>query len=147
MRADVKINDRWMYALGWLREEIDFPTPQSQTNTVVVPGRNAPIRFTEALGRVSYQPRNFTITLSMLGSREKFNQRKDILANLYAGQLCQVILSEEPDLYAVGTLELEPAYDPLTGKGIVLFRWGCLPVPYRRNGSFHYRRRYGDPEQ
>ena len=28
-----------------------------------------------------------------------------------------MILSEEPDLYAVGTLELEPAYDPLTGKG------------------------------
>lgn len=117
MRADVKINDRWIYALGWLREEIDFPTPQSQTNTVVVPGRNAPIRFTEALGRVSYQPRSFTITLSMLGSREKFNQMKDQLNNRYAGQLCQVILSEEPDLYAVGTLELEPAYDPLTGKG------------------------------
>ena len=42
---------------------------------------------------------------------------KDILANLYAGQLCPVILSEELDLYALGTLELEPAYDPLTGKG------------------------------
>lgn len=117
MRADVKINGRWMYAMGWLREEIDFPTPQSQANTVVVPGRNAPIRFTEALGRVSYQPRSFTITLSMLGSREKFNQMKDTLANLYAGQLCQVTLSEEPELYAVGTLELEPAYDPLIGKG------------------------------
>lgn len=48
MRPDVKINDLWMFAMGWLREEIDFPTPQSQTNTVVVPGRNAPIRFTEA---------------------------------------------------------------------------------------------------
>ena len=117
MRADVKINDLWMFAMGWLREEIDFPMPQSQTNTVVVPGRNAPIRFTEALGRVSYQPRSFSITLSMLGSREKFNQMKDLLANLYAGQLCQVILSEELDLYALGTLELEPAYDPLTGKG------------------------------
>ncbi len=117
MRADVKVNDLWMFAIGWLREEIDFPTPQSQTNTVVVPGRNAPIRFTEALGRVSYQPRSFSITLSMLGSREKFNQMKDVLANLYAGQLCHVILSEEPELYAVGTLELEPAYDPLTGKG------------------------------
>ena len=133
MRADVKINDRWMYALGWLREEIDFPTPQSQTNTVVVPGRNAPIRFTEALGRVSYQPRSFSITLSMLGSREKFNQRKDILANLYAGQLCQVILSEEPDLYAVGTLELEPAYDPLTevsitGGGTVILNNDYMPV-------------------
>ena len=117
MRPDVKINDLWMFAIGWLREEIDFPTPQSQTNTVVVPGRNAPIRFTEALGRVSYQPRSFSITLSMLGSREKFNQMKDVLANLYAGQLCHVILSEEPDLYSVGTLEMEPAYDPLTGKG------------------------------
>ena len=117
MRADVKINDLWMFSMGWLREEIDFPTPQSQTNTVVVPGRNAPIRFTEALGRVSYQPRSFSITLSMLGSREKFNQMKDQLNNRYAGQLCRVILSEESELYAVGTLELEPAYDPLTGKG------------------------------
>ena len=25
MRADVKINDLWMFAMGWLREEIDFP--------------------------------------------------------------------------------------------------------------------------
>lgn len=33
------------------------------------------------------------------------------------GKLCEVVLSEEPDLYAVGTLELEPSYDPLTGKG------------------------------
>ena len=33
MRPDVKINDLWMFAMGWLREEIDFPTPQSQTNT------------------------------------------------------------------------------------------------------------------
>ena len=81
MRADVKINDLWMFSMGWLREEIDFPTPQSQTNTVVVPGRNAPIRFTEALGRVSYQPRSFSITLSMLGSREKFNQMKDQLTS------------------------------------------------------------------
>ena len=42
MRPDVKINDRWMYAIGWLREEVDFPTPQSQTNTVVVPGAQCP---------------------------------------------------------------------------------------------------------
>ena len=38
MRPDVKINDLWMFAMGWLREEIDFPTPQSQTNTVVGTG-------------------------------------------------------------------------------------------------------------
>ena len=135
MRPDVKINDLWMFAMGWLREEIDFPTPQSQTNTVVVPGRNAPIRFTEALGRVSYQPRSFSITLSMLGSREKFNQRKDILANLYAGQLCHVILSEEPELYAVGTLELEPAYDPLTGKGQMMLSLSLIHIFQTSSGD------------
>lgn len=117
MIADVSLDGTSMFGLGWLRESIDFPTPQSQTNTIVVPGRNSPIRFTEALGRVSYQPRSFSVTLSMLGTREKFNAMSEVLANRYAGRLTKVILSEEPGLYAIGTLELEPTYDPLTGKG------------------------------
>lgn len=117
MIADVSFDGTSLFGMGWLRESVDFPTPQSQTNTIVVPGRNSPIRFTEALGRVSYQPRSFSIALSMLGTREKFNQMADALGNRYAGQLTKVILSEEPGLYALGTLELEPAYDPLTGKG------------------------------
>lgn len=117
MIADAFLNGTSMFTLGWLRESVDFPTPQSQTNTIVVPGRNSPIRFTEALGRVSYQPRSFSITLSMLGTREKYNTMSEVLANRYAGQLTKVVLSEEPELYAIGTLELEPAYDPLTGKG------------------------------
>ena len=117
MIADVYLDGVSMFGQGWLGENVDFPNPQSQTNTIVVPGRNSPIRFTDALGRVSYQPRSFSITLSMLGTRGKFNTMSERLANRYAGQLTKVILSEEPELYAVGTLELEPAYDPLTGKG------------------------------
>lgn len=117
MIPDVSFNGVSMWGLGWLRESISFPTPQSQTNTIVVPGRNSPIRFTEALGRVSYQPRSFSITLSMLGTRIKFNEMSSKLANAYAGQLVKVILSEETNLYILGTVQLEPAYDPLTGKG------------------------------
>ena len=30
-----------MDGLGWLREGINFPTPQPQTNTIIVPGRNS----------------------------------------------------------------------------------------------------------
>lgn len=120
MIPDVSLDGTSMFSLGWLRESIDFPTPQSQTNTITVPGRNSPIRFTEALGRVSYQPRSFSFTLSMLGTRERFNSMADVLINRYAGQLTKVILSEEPGLYAVGTLELEPSYDPLTGKGQIV---------------------------
>lgn len=117
MRPDVKLNNISMSGLGWLRESISFPTPQSQTNTIVVPGRNSPIRYTEALGRVSYQPRSFEIVLSMLGTRTQFNEKADVVVNQFAGQLVKVICSEEPGLYALGTLEMAPAYDPLTGKG------------------------------
>lgn len=117
MIPDVKLNSVSMLNLGWLRESINFPAPQSQSNTIVVPGRNSPIRYTEALGRVSYQPRMFDITLSMLGTREKFNQMSEQTINRFVGQLVNVILSEEPALYCVGTLEITPGYDPLTHKG------------------------------
>lgn len=117
MIPDVKLNDVSMLNLGWLREGINFPAPQPQTNTIVVPGRNSPIRYTEALGRVSYQPRTFDITLSMLGTREKFNQMSEQAVNRFAGRLVNVILSEEPALYYVGTLEITPGYDPLAHKG------------------------------
>ena len=117
MIPDVKLNNVSMLNLGWLRESINFPAPQSQSNTIVVPGRNSPIRYTEALGRVSYQPRTFDITLSMLGTREKFNQMSEQIVNRFAGRLVDVILSEEPALYYVGTLEITPGYDPLTHKG------------------------------
>lgn len=117
MRPDVTLNNISMAGLGWLRESINLPTPQSQTNTIVVPGRNSPIRYTEALGRVSYQPRTFEIVLSMLGTRAAFNQKAGEVVNRYAGQLVKVICSEEPELYMIGTIEMAPAYDPQTGKG------------------------------
>ena len=109
MRPDVKLNNISMSGLGWLRESIHFPTPQSQSNTIVVPGRNSPIRYTEALGRVSYQPRSFEIILSMLGTREQFNQKVSAVVNPFAGQLVKVVCSEEPGLYVIGTLEMVPA--------------------------------------
>lgn len=117
MRPDVKLNELWVSGFGWLRESVNFPTPQSQINTIVVPGRNSPIRYTEALGRVSYQPRSFEIVLSMLGTRKRFNAMVSTVVNQYAGQLTKVICSEEPGLYAIGTLEMAPAYDPLSRKG------------------------------
>lgn len=117
MKPDVTLNGLSMSGLGWLRESISFPTPESQTNTIIVPGRNSPIRYTEALGRVSYQPRSFQITLSILGSRPEFNQAVSRTANQLAGRLTEVVLSEEPEVYCVGTVQLAPAYDPKTWKG------------------------------
>lgn len=119
MIPDVKLDNVSMLNLGWLRESINFPVPQPQTNTIVVPGRNSPIRYTEALGRVSYQPRSFDITLSCLKYREDFDRMADEIINRYAGQLTKVILSEEPNLYCIGTLEMIQNYDPLTHKGTV----------------------------
>ena len=117
MKPDVIINGVSMLSLGWLRETVNFPTPQSQSNTITVPGRNSPIRFTEALGRVAYQPRSFDMTFSMLGDRADYDLLVSLVVNQFAGQLCRVTLTEDPALYAVGTLEAAPTYDPLTGKG------------------------------
>lgn len=117
MIPDIFINDISMLKMGWIRENIDFPTPKSQSETVIIPGRNSPIRFTEALGLVSYEPRSFTILLSMLGTREKYNNFVKECSNQFSGRLAKVICSEEPSLYCVGTLELKPSYDPLTGRG------------------------------
>lgn len=117
MKPDIRINNISMLSLGWLRESIDFPTPQSQSETITVPGRNSPIRYTEALGRVSYEPRSFEIVLSMLGSRKRYDAMVADTVNRFAGHLCRVITTEEPDMYAVGTIECSTAYDPLSGKG------------------------------
>ena len=106
-----------MLGLGWLRETVNFPTPQSQSNTITVPGRNSPIRFTEALGRVAYQPRSFDMTFSMLGDRADFDRLVSCVVNKFVGQLCRVTLTEDPTLYALGTLEADTTYDPLTCKG------------------------------
>ena len=117
MKPDAMINGVSMLSLGWLRETVNFPTPQSQSNTITVPGRNSPIRFTEALGRVAYQPRYFDLTFSMLGDRTDFDSLVSTVANQFAGKLCRVTLTEDPMLYAEGTLEAVPSYDPLMGKG------------------------------
>lgn len=119
MIPDIYINDVSMLSVGWVRENIEFPIPESQSETVVVPGRNSPIRFSEALGLISFKPRAFTITLTMLGTRSDFDEKVRIMSNRYAGRLCKVITSEEPSLYAVGTLQLTSSYDPLTYKGIL----------------------------
>ena len=117
MIPDIYIDDESMLKNGWVRETVDFPIPQSQAETVTVPGRNSPIRFNEALGLVSFKPRAFTLTFSMLGTRVKFDELTAKMSNRYAGRLCRVRTSEEPILYAVGTLQLSSSYDPLTGKG------------------------------
>ena len=133
MKPDVTINGVSMLSLGWLRETANFPTPQSQSNTITVPGRNSPIRFTEALGRVAYQPRSFDMTFSMLGDRADFDRLVSTVVNQFAGQLCRVTLTEDPTLYALGSLEADPSYDPLTGKG-------QLVLPCTDGDSFLYHK-------
>ena len=120
MKPDVTINGVSMLGLGWLRETVNFPTPQSQNETLTVPGRSAPIRFSAALGRVAYQPRSFDMTFTMLGDRADYNTLVSATVNQFAGLLCRVTLTEDPTLYALGTLEAAPQYDPLTGKGILV---------------------------
>ena len=67
-----------------------------------------------------YQPRSFDMTFSMLGDRADYDRLVSVVVNQFAGQLCRVTLTEDPTLYALGTLEADPTYDPLTGKGTLV---------------------------
>ena len=60
------------------------------------------------------------MTFSMLGSRAAFDLLVSNTVNRFAGQLVQVILSENQTMYYVGTVEAEPSYDPLSGKGMLV---------------------------
>ena len=117
MIHDILINNVSVASLGWIRESIDFPSPETQMETITVPGRNSPIRYTEALGKVSFEPRSFEIVLTMLGDRSKFNRMADALINRFQGKLVTVICSEEPDFYVFGTIVLKREYNPKSGKG------------------------------
>ena len=119
MIPDVSLDDISMLSCGWLRESVDFPAPQPQNDILTVPGRNSPIRYAEALGRISYQPREFTVVLSMLGTHAGFIERSSDIINRFNGRLVHVTKSEDPKVYAVGTLLIQPSYDALTGKGIL----------------------------
>ena len=57
------------------------------------------------------------MTFSMLGDRADFNILVGTVVNQFGGKLCRVTLTENQTLYALGTLEADPTYDPLTGKG------------------------------
>lgn len=87
-------------------------------------GRNSPIRFTEALGRITYEPRSFDMTFSMLGDRADFDRLVSPAVNPFSGQLCHVIVSDSPGLYAVGTIEADPSYDAKSGKGQLVLSCG-----------------------
>ena len=69
---------------------------------------------------MAYQPRSFDMTFSMLGERSVYDLLVGLVVNQFAGQLCRVTLTEDPTLYALGTLEADPTYDPLTGKGTLV---------------------------
>ena len=51
----------------------------------------------------------------MLGIKQ-YDQKVSELVNQYAGKLIKVIRSEEPDVYALGTVEFAPVYEPLLRK-------------------------------
>lgn len=117
---DVYIDDVRLGTLGWIRESMNFPVPKPEINTIVVPGRNSPIRYTETFGRVSYEPRTFDITLSRLCTRKDFDESLAELTNRFSGKLCKIKTTENLNLYVLGTIIFDAEYDPLAGKGIVV---------------------------
>ncbi len=91
---------------------------------------------------MAYQPRSFDMTFSMLGSRADFEILVSMVVNQFAGRPCWLTLTENLTLYAVGTLEAAPSFDPLSGKGMLELSCvygGCVSLPCGRDGRQRQR--------
>lgn len=121
MKPDITLNGISMNGIGWLRESASFPPSQSQTNTIVAAWegihRCATLRLWD---RVRISPGVFRSRFPCSVSRIKFNEMISRTVNRLAGRLAKVVLSEEPELYYIGTIQMESAYAPLTGKGTLV---------------------------
>lgn len=112
---DVTLGGLSIAALGWVRENVEFPPPVPDTNMIAVPGNPVPLRI--STGRISYKPREFSIALSrMCRDRAAFMEKEREIAQKISGQLLKVILSETPAYYYVGTITVSSKYDPITGR-------------------------------
>jgi len=106
-------------------------TPDVQTVTFKVPGRNGEFDVTEFLtGDVRYNNRDASFEFSQIGGRRLWDATYHRLKNALHGKRMKILIDEEADGYYVGRLTVaEPEYD--SEKGVAYFTIEADLEPYK----------------
>ena len=84
-----------------LLSEVNIPPATPKTNFVDIPGGDGSADLTAALGRVFYNDRECSFTLSVRPN-DDFEQKKTEISNKINGQRLRLRLDKDPDFYYVG---------------------------------------------
>lgn len=106
-------------------------TPDVQTVTFKVPGRNGEYDVTEFLtGDVRYNNRDATFEFSQVGGRKLWDATYHRLKNALHGKRMKILIDEEADGFYFGRLTVaEPEYD--SQKGVAYFTVEANLEPYK----------------
>ena len=115
--------------LNLICEHPSVGTPTILQRLISVPGAAAPLDCTEALGRVTYEQRPFSVNAGKAISN-RFVQ-DSLVKNALHGKLMEITLSEDPDYYYLGRVSVGE-WIRLNGVGHVTISANCDPYKYRQ---------------
>ena len=115
--------------LNLICEHPSVGTPPILQRLISVPGAAVPLDCTEALGRVTYGQRPFSVNAGKAISN-RFAQ-DSLVKNALHGKLLEITLSEDPDYYYIGRISVGEWYR-VHGVGHVTISANCDPYKYRR---------------
>lgn len=112
-------------------------TPDVQTVTFKVPGRNGEYDATEFLtGDVRYNNRDGTFEFTQVGGRKLWDATYHKLKNALHGKRMKILIDEEADGYYLGRLTVaEPEYDSQNGVAYFTIEADLEPYKYAINST------------
>lgn len=84
--------------------------PEPRLNLVEVPGRNAPLDLTDAIGPVTFETRQVWFSCREFAGAKRFLLDWSTLLNRYHGQRVRVVFDDDPGYFYEGRCSLELDY-------------------------------------
>ena len=122
MRADVKINDKWLSAdLDFIFNDKSISAPEPKLTLLEIPGTSDVIDLSEAIsGDVEYQQRKITIKLESNAGKDSYYAKFSELANLFHGRKLKIVFSKDSGYYWEGRIAVSGSDPKFYGSTITI---------------------------
>lgn len=114
------------FALILTSSNID--APKIKTNMVDVSGADGSVDFSEAFGDVFYETRKLQFDFTYTGDSNSYAEKFSNIQNRLHGQKLNIVISDDPNFYYVGRIELDKWK---SSKAIRKITISCECEPYK----------------
>lgn len=95
------------YDLGLVLSKADVQPAREQSSYVEVRGRNGKVDLTEAMGRVSYDSREITLTFTVMPGDNWDDKQREVCAAIGGKRFGMIVLDRDPDYYWEGRCSVD----------------------------------------